>query len=177
MTTTVNFGYELPDINASTDTWGTELNLIFTKIDSDLAGVRTTAENALADATAFGDSLVTVATATADAQTTADQAVADAAAADTKAQSALDIIGGGPLGTASAEDIGTSGATVPLLNGVNTFSSLQTFSEGSFTNTLTYRGGQVARVASGTDENSGLISFGTGAPGALAEGQIYLRHA
>lgn len=176
MTTTANFGYELPDINASTDTWGTELNLIFTTIDSDLAGVKTTAENALADATAFGESLVTVATATAAAQTTADQAVADAEAAAVSAQAAQDAIDGVTLGTAAAENIGTSGATVPLLDGANTFSNLQTFSDGRFTNTLQFNGNRVARVAAGTDKNSGLISFGTGAPGVLVEGQIYLRH-
>ena len=176
MTTTVNFGYELPDINASTDTWGTELNLIFTTIDSDLAGVRTTAENALADAAAFGASLVTVATATAEAQTTADQAVSDAAAADTKAQSALDAIGGVTLGTAAEADIGTSGATVPLLGVDNTFAGLQSFRDGAFTNILQLRGHRVARVAVGTAANAGLISFGTGAPGTLALGQIYLRH-
>jgi len=32
------------------------------------------------------------------------------------------------LGTAAAEDVGTSGATVPLLNGVNTWAAKQTFS-------------------------------------------------
>lgn len=35
----------------------------------------------------------------------------------------------------------------------------------------------LARVNSGTATNSGLISWGTAAPGTLAEGEIYLRHA
>lgn len=34
-----------------------------------------------------------------------------------------------------------------------------------------------ARVTSGSASNSGLISWGTSAPGTLDEGQIYLRHA
>lgn len=35
-------------------------------------------------------------------------------------------------GTAAAVNTGTSGSTIPLLNGVNTFSSLQTFSAGQY---------------------------------------------
>lgn len=36
---------------------------------------------------------------------------------------------------------------------------------------------RVTRVNSGTSANSGLISFGTGAPGSLADGEIYFRHS
>lgn len=42
---------------------------------------------------------------------------------------------------------------------------------------LLYAGEAVARVDSGTAANSGKISWGTAAPGTLAEGEIYLRHA
>lgn len=41
----------------------------------------------------------------------------------------------------------------------------------------TQSGKKVMRATSGTATNSGLISWGTGAPGALAEGELYLRHA
>lgn len=45
------------------------------------------------------------------------------------------------------------------------------------TSALRLNGQAIARVNSGTAANSGLISWGTSAPGALAEGQIYLQHA
>lgn len=41
-----------------------------------------------------------------------------------------DLTGKPTLGSASAENTGTSGANVPLLNGANTWSALQTFSGG-----------------------------------------------
>jgi hypothetical protein len=43
--------------------------------------------------------------------------------------------------------------------------------------TVLANGRALARVNSGTGANSGLISWGTAAPGSLAEGEIYLRHA
>jgi len=171
MTDTTNFNFALPDINASTDTWGTELNAIFVSIDSVLKTNQDSAAGAQTTAASAGQGAVAAATAAADAQTAADNAATAAAAADTKAQSAIDGLGGITLGTAASQDTGTSGATIPLLNGANTWASDQVFS-----GTITTQGVKVARVASGTAPNSGLISFGTGAPGALAEGQIYLRH-
>jgi len=49
---------------------------------------------------------------------------------------------------------------------------------GSLSTTAMRVGGKsMARVNSGTAANSGLISWGTGAPGALAEGEIYFQHA
>ena len=38
-------------------------------------------------------------------------------------------------------------------------------------------GSRVVRVASGTADNSGRISWGAGAVPTLAEGELYLRHA
>lgn len=42
----------------------------------------------------------------------------------------LAIGGGGTLGTAAYQSTGTSGANIPFLNGANTWSALQTFSNG-----------------------------------------------
>lgn len=75
------------------------------------------------------------------------------------------------LDTAATYAIGTSGGTVPLLNGANTWAAKQTFSVVPAMAGLT-----AARVASGTATNSGRISWGTASPGTLAEGEIYLQH-
>lgn len=75
------------------------------------------------------------------------------------------------LGTAATANTGTSGGTVPLLSGNNTWSGTNAFSG------ITKSGHTVMRIATGTAANSGLVSFGTSAPGTLALGQIYLRHA
>jgi len=75
------------------------------------------------------------------------------------------------LGTAATANTGTSGGTVPLLNGNNTWSGTNAFAG------ITKSGHAVMRIATGTAANSGLVSFGTSAPGTLALGQIYLRHA
>lgn len=45
--------------------------------------------------------------------------------------STLNVGTGGTLGTAAFVNTGTSGATIPLLNGANTFSALQTFNGSS----------------------------------------------
>jgi hypothetical protein len=42
---------------------------------------------------------------------------------------------------------------------------------------LKYAGKTLVRVNSGTSANSGLVTWGTGAPGTLALGELYLRHA
>jgi hypothetical protein len=58
------------------------------------------------------------------------------------APSVVSYNGGTPFGSAAAANIGTSGATVPLLNGANTWSGLQTLgSGGSITGVLTQTGG------------------------------------
>jgi hypothetical protein len=48
----------------------------------------------------------------------------------------------------------------------------------AFTNAPVVTGaGRTLYAASGNDANSGKVSWGTGAPGTLAEGEVYLRHA
>jgi hypothetical protein len=75
------------------------------------------------------------------------------------------------LGTSAVVNTGTSGATVALCNGANTWGSAQSLPTGS-----TYNSKRMAHVNSGSATNTGLISWGTAAPGTLAEGEIYLQH-
>jgi hypothetical protein len=63
------------------------------------------------------------------------------------------------------------------LNNVENKSSTTIRGEITKANVDTALGKTAARVTSGAATNSGLISWGTAAPGALDEGQIYLRHA
>lgn len=63
------------------------------------------------------------------------------------------------------------------INLVENKSSATIRSELTKSNVDTALGKNAARVNLGTAANSGLISWGTGAPGTLDEGQIYLRHA
>lgn len=87
---------------------------------------------------------------------------------DTSASAARTTLG---LGTVATYAIGTSGGTVPLLNGINSWSNQQTFAAPPLIgaeNTM--------RIASGTALDSGKVSFGTSAPGTLALGEIYLQH-
>lgn len=63
------------------------------------------------------------------------------------------------------------------LGNVENKSSATIRSELTQANLDSAAGSRTARVASGSAANSGRISWGTAAPGALAEGEIYLRHA
>lgn len=54
------------------------------------------------------------------------------------------------LGTAATRNTGTSGATVPLLNGANTWSNYQTFSGDYLSNDPAYSGGQYRSPVSST---------------------------
>ncbi len=47
MPTTDNFEWAIPTVGGSTDTWGTELNLVFTTQDTDLQAIKDTADGAL----------------------------------------------------------------------------------------------------------------------------------
>lgn len=106
-----------------------------------------------------------VATASILGRTTAGTGAIEALTA-TQARSVMGI------GTAGQQNTGTSGANVPLLNGVNTWSGAQALPVGSTYNSL-----RLAHVASGSGTATGKISWGTSAPGTLAEGEIYLRYA
>lgn len=74
------------------------------------------------------------------------------------------------IGVATSTSIPTradADARYAMLDGSNTFTGAPDYNgEGNF-----------LRVASGTATNSGKVSWGTSSPGALAIGEIYLRHA
>lgn len=74
-----------------------------------------------------------------------------------------------------------SGGGLELVNTDNSAISFKTSSvERARINddaTMNLNGERVMRVATGTAVNSGRVSFGTAAPGALAVGEMYLRHA
>lgn len=67
--------------------------------------------------------------------------------------------------------------TALSLSNVENKSSATIRGEISAANVNTALGKTAARVNSGASTNSGLISWGTGAPGSLAEGEIYLRYS
>lgn len=67
-----------------------------------------------------------------------------------------------------------SGANLTALNASNLSSG--TVPEARMSTTLP-SSKKIARVTSGSAANSGLISWGTAAPGTLAEGEIYLRYS
>lgn len=73
------------------------------------------------------------------------------------------------LGTAAFQNIGTSSATVPLLNGVNTWSGAQTFSAGAtipFTQTGT--GAVASTVSDKLNEYISVLDYGADPTGAVA---------
>ena len=86
------------------------------------------------------------------------------------------------LGSAATANTGTSGANVPLLNGVNTWSSAQTFSAGATFGSTVAVGGIVTRTGQGghlwhnnSARPSGAITVSTGAPTGGSNGDIWLR--
>lgn len=76
------------------------------------------------------------------------------------------------LGSSATVNTGTSGSVIPLLSGNNTWGGTQALPVGSTYNSL-----RIAHVASGSASATGKISWGTAAPGTLAEGEIYFRYA
>jgi hypothetical protein len=80
-------------------------------------------------------------------------------------------IGGTGVGVEIIED-GTNGIIQSFNRTSPAFTPLNL--KGSV---IMYDGKNLARVNSGNAANSGKISWGTAAPGTLAEGEIYLRHA
>lgn len=93
--------------------------------------------------------------------------------ADLDALDALWVnIGNVAFGTAATKNTGTSGATVPLLNGTNTWAAAQTFSgglsgtlTGNVTGNLT---GNVTGALTGTASNASTVTDGVITPAKLA---------
>lgn len=91
---------------------------------------------------------------------------------------------GSGLGSAALKDTGTSGNTIPLLDGANTWSALNTFGAGAAianpatvaSATATPAGGSTsARLLFGTTSGFGIY-YGSGSPTvAAAKGSLYLR--
>lgn len=76
------------------------------------------------------------------------------------------------LGTAAVVNVGTSGNSIPKNNTANTFDQAQAFVAAS-----TVDSKRIGRVASGTGANSGLMSWGTSAPGGTPDdGQFYFQY-
>jgi hypothetical protein len=85
------------------------------------------------------------------------------------------------LTTASTTALGTSGATIPLLNGVNTWSNAQTFSAGVTVTTIA-ASGLITRTGQGghlfhnnSARPSGAITVSTSTPSGGTNGDIWLR--
>ena len=201
MPSTLNYSWETPVVGASTDTWGTIVNAAFDEVDTDLKAVSDVADAALpkddnlssltdaavartnlgleigADVLAYNVNLQTIAGITFAADrflyaTGADTfAIATLTSTGRSLLSAVSVpavrtvLGLGTIALEAAEDYGA-------LSGANTWADTQTFTLGAVS-----RGETVARVASGTETNSGRISWGTAAPGTLDEGEIYLQYS
>jgi len=69
------------------------------------------------------------------------------------------------LKSAALQDIGTSGATVPLLNAANTWSAIQTFTAGPLTVSQSVSGGIAANLS--------LVNSGAGAAGSQIDAAFY----
>jgi hypothetical protein len=110
MATTTNLGLTKPTVGASDNTWGDDLNGNLDTLDGLWAAI---------GKTAFGQAATKALTFFLQAANNLSD-LADATAAR----------GNLGLGSAATQSIGTSGATVPLLNGANTWSGAQTFSGG-----------------------------------------------
>jgi hypothetical protein len=86
------------------------------------------------------------------------------------------------LTTASTTPLGTSGATIPLLNGTNTWANAQTFSAAATFGSTVAVGGLVTRTGQGghlfhnnSARPSGAITVSTSTPSGGANGDIWLR--
>ena len=205
MADTTNYGWTKPTVGGSADTWGGLVNTVFDDIDTDLKAVSDAAAGKMvksqnlddvadkaqsrinlgveigADVQAYSARLGKYAALSLPAgrliYTTASETLGTSVLVDWgrtflangSAVAARADLG---LGSAATQSTGTSGGNIPLLSGNNTWSGNQALPAGS-----TYNGKRIAHVDSGSATNSGRISWGTSAPGTLAVGEIYLRHA
>lgn len=168
MTDTTNYGWTLPTVGGNTDTWGTVLNAALDAADasvkvvenaapkkasnlSDLADASTARDNLGltidTDVQGYSAALDSIASAAADADkmlyatgadtysTTALTSFARTLLDDTDASTMRATLG---LATSAIVNTGTSGATIPLLNGNNTYSGTSDFT-GTATHTAAVR--------------------------------------
>lgn len=168
---TPNYSWSYPTNNADADTWGITLNTTIIAIDAQMftnAGLALQKANNLSDIANAGTARTNLGLGTAATQSNAFFLQTANNLSDVTAATARTNLG---LGTAATQNTNTSGANVPLMNGVNTWSGAQGLPLAS-----TYNGFRLAHVASGTGTTSGKISWGTAGPGGLAEGEIYLQY-
>lgn len=131
MGTTTNYGWTTPTVGGSTDTWGTTVNAAFEAADASLKTVSDAKQPLDSDLTAIaalgytsGAYLVKKTAANTYsliALTSAGEALLD----DANAAAQRTTLG---LGTAAVVNTGTSGTAVPLLDGSNVWSLVQSFS-------------------------------------------------
>ena len=201
MPTTVNYSWETPVVGGNTDTWGAIVNAAFDAVDASLKTVSNVADGALAksdnlaaltdagaartnlglvigtDVLAYNANLSAIG-----GLTFAADRFVYATGANTFAIATLTATGRSVLSSTSKTALRTflelgdmaqeTAANYGALAAANTWAQPQTFTLGAVS-----RGNTVARVASGTATNSGRISWGTAAPGTLAEGEIYLQYS
>jgi hypothetical protein len=86
------------------------------------------------------------------------------------------------LGTSAVVNTGTSGATIPLCNGANTWAASQVFSAAATFSSTVAVGGLVTRTGQGghlfhnnSARPSGAITVSTSTPSGGSNGDIWLR--
>jgi hypothetical protein len=116
MATTTNYGWGLPTVGASEDIWGTILNATLNAVDVQVKANADAVTALVGPVSAFGRSLIDDASAGAAMTTLGITAFMQTLLDDTSAAAARATLG---LGTAAVQNIGTTGAAVPLLAGNN----------------------------------------------------------
>ena len=198
---TTNYGWILPTVGASTDTWGTITNTAFEAIDTSLKTVQDsisaglTAANNLSDVADVATSrsnlgltigsnvqgwdagLASIANLTTASNKGLYLTGVDAYAIFTLTSSGRDFLGSADNAAMRVYlGLGSmaleASADYGALADANTWAAEQTFTLGAVS-----RGDTVMRVDEGTATNSGRVSWGTASPGTLDVGEIYLQVA
>lgn len=187
MPNTPNFDWEYPTVGASENVWGDILNALALAIDADLKEVEDGAQplnvrlTSLAGISAASGALEKTGADTLGVYpvTAGGKALANnAGTANTfpyfSASNTVALAAITAAGRAILDDANVAAQRTTLQLGTG---NSPTFAGLTITSDISARGNRVMRVNTGTANNSGRVSFGTGAPGTLALGEIYLRHA